>query len=210
MRKRLFVDMDGTLAKFQPVDTLETLYEKNYYLDLPEQKNVVQAIKKLTENPNIEVYILSAVLSDSLYALDEKNLWLDVHLPEIDEGHRIFPPCGAPKALYIPGGLRPDDHLLDDYTQNLILWEPPAKGIKLLNGINHTKGTWDKNRLRMDKAPDELTADMENIILHGARIMDYQLNPSDKKNIAHKVTGRLHEKNSPAKDLPIRPRGFDL
>lgn len=29
-KKRLFVDMDGTLAVFRNVDTLETLYEKGY------------------------------------------------------------------------------------------------------------------------------------------------------------------------------------
>ena len=29
-KQRLFVDIDGTLAVFKPVDTLETLYEKGY------------------------------------------------------------------------------------------------------------------------------------------------------------------------------------
>lgn len=143
MRKRLLVDMDGTLAVFKPVDTLETLYEKGYFLNLEPHRNVIDAVKRIIkENNDIEVFIMSAVLSDSKYALDEKDEWLDKFLPEIDREHRIFPPCGADKKEYVPDGICPSDYLLDDYTKNLALWEPPAKGIKLLNGINHTKGTW--------------------------------------------------------------------
>lgn len=38
-KQRLFVDMDGTLAEFKPVDTLEVLYEKDYFLNLkPNEK----------------------------------------------------------------------------------------------------------------------------------------------------------------------------
>ena len=69
-KKRLFVDLDGTLAEFRKVDTLEKLYEKNYFLELKPHENVVAAIRNIKNNhPEIEVYILSAVLSDSKYAL---------------------------------------------------------------------------------------------------------------------------------------------
>ena len=34
MKNRLFVDMDGTLAVFKTVDTMETLYEKGYFKNL--------------------------------------------------------------------------------------------------------------------------------------------------------------------------------
>ena len=72
--KRLFVDMDGTLAVFTPVDELETLYEQGYFLNLQPHENVVAAIKEIiTKHPEIEVSILSAYLSDSKYALAEKN-----------------------------------------------------------------------------------------------------------------------------------------
>lgn len=70
---RLFIDMDGTLAKFQTVDTLEKLYEKGYFYNLPPNENVVEAIRNIINNhPEKEVYILSAVLSDSKYAKAEK------------------------------------------------------------------------------------------------------------------------------------------
>lgn len=141
-KQRLFVDMDGTLAEFKPVDTLEVLYEKDYFLNLKPNENVLGAIKQLIAKNDIDVYILSAYLSDSHYALDEKNAWLDKYLPELPQEKRLFVPCGTDKSIVVPGHIKHDDYLLDDYTKNLSEWEPPARGIKLINGINHTNGTW--------------------------------------------------------------------
>ncbi len=170
---RLFVDMDGTLAVFNPVDTLETLYQPGYFSNLEPQDNVVQAVKSIiTTRPEIEVYILSAVLTDSAYAQDEKNEWLDRYLPEVDSAHRIFPPCGADKKDYIRGGVRDTDFLLDDYTQNLTLWHPPGQGIKLLNGINHTRGTWEYDRIRCDKLPEDLATNLISVINGVSTVMD--------------------------------------
>ncbi len=172
-KQRLFVDMDGTLAVFTPVDTLETLYEKGYFLYLMPQHNVVNAVRSIImHNPEIEVFILSAYLSDSAYALQEKNAWLDHFLPEVDRKHRIFTPCGSDKKLAIQGGIRSNDYLLDDYTKNLDAWEPPAKGIKLLNGINHTKGTWLKNRIRLNRKPQELANIIVSVMKGKSKIYD--------------------------------------
>lgn len=181
MRERLFVDMDGTLAVFKPVDTLETLYEEGYFLNLQPHENVVEMVKEfVASHPDIEVFIMSAVLSDSKYALKEKNEWLDMYLPEIDAAHRVFPPCGVDKKEYVPGGIRPTDFLLDDYTKNLTLWQPPAKGIKLLNGINHTRGTWQHDCLSFEKSGKELVADVVAIMKNGVCIKDKM--PGEKIN----------------------------
>ena len=115
-KQRLFVDMDGTLAEFKPVDTLEVLYEKDYFLNLKPNENVLGAIKQLIAKNDIDVYILSAYLSDSRYALYEKNAWLDKSE-----------------------------------------WEPPAKGIKLINGINHTNGTWQGDKIQFTHSPEEIS-----------------------------------------------------
>lgn len=72
-RQRIFIDMDGTLAEFRNVDTLEKLYEPGYFLNLQPNSNVVNAVKLLIEKADVEVYVLSAYLTDSAYALDEKN-----------------------------------------------------------------------------------------------------------------------------------------
>lgn len=149
-KRRLFVDMDGTLAEWKPTKKLETLYEEGYFLNLNPYDNVVEAIRLIiTEEEEVEVFILSAYLTDSDYALNEKNTWIDKYLPEIDQDHRIFCTCQTKvnKKEYVPGGVLESDRLLDDYTNNLNDWEPPAVGIKLLNGINDTHRSWQGERI---------------------------------------------------------------
>jgi Uncharacterized protein conserved in bacteria len=178
-RTRLFVDMDGTLATFYPVEKLEILYEEGYFRNLAPIQNVVDAVKEIIlEDPEIEVHILSAYLTDSPYALKEKNEWLDEHLPELEKENRIFLPCGEDKKQVIPGGARENDFLLDDYTNNLMLWQPPGKGIKLLNGINHTKGTWQHDALRYDKDAVVLAKNIVEV-LNGEQIRDATLKVED-------------------------------
>jgi len=164
-KQRLFVDMDGTLAFFRNIDSLELLYEKGYYRNLEPMSNVVEAVKEIIENhQEVEVFILSAVLSDSRYAMQEKIEWLNEYLPEVDQEHCIFPPCGVDKKEYVPGGIRETDAVLDDYTTNLISWEPSGLGIKILNGINHTKGLWAGNRLDYSKNGKKLTKNIIQIM----------------------------------------------
>lgn len=190
-KQRLFVDMDGTLAVFQPVDELEALYEKGYFEKLAPHQNVVDAIRELSINcPEIEVFILSSVLADSRYALEEKNRWLDRLLPEVDKAHRIFPPCGADKKDFVPGGIRESDCLLDDYTKNLTLWQPPAKGIKLLNGINATKGSWSHDRIRYDKPVPELVKSILSS-MGGARVLDARPQDEGKEKSPSQSTIRF-------------------
>lgn len=172
-KKRLIVDMDGTLAEFKKVDTLEQLYEKNYFLNLSPHINVIEAVKEIiSKNDDIEVYICSSVLSDSKYALKEKNAWLDKYLPEIPKDRRIFPPCGEDKKKYIPNGVSENDFLLDDYTNVLRMWNPPGRGIKLMNGINGTNGTWKSDKISMDKSSSELRLNIEDIVFNRKHYYD--------------------------------------
>ncbi len=172
-KKRLFVDIDGTLAEFKTINTIETLYEKGYFESLKPNKNVVEAIKDIVKNHSeIDVYIISAVLSDSKYALSEKKNWLEKYLPEIPREKCIFPPCGSDKKNFIPDGIRPDDYLLDDYSINLNSWEPPARGIKLLNGINGNNGTWKSDSLSCLNSGAELSDKLCKIINGGEKIVE--------------------------------------
>ncbi|WP_092755450.1 5' nucleotidase, NT5C type [Hydrogenoanaerobacterium saccharovorans] len=185
-RKRLFVDMDGTLAVFKPTNRLEALYEKDYFANLKPIDSVIGAIKLIIkQHPEVEVNILSSYLSDSPYALQEKNEWLDMYLPETNsDKRRIFLPCGQDKKDYVAGGIKETDYLLDDYTHNLSQWEPPAKGIKLLNGINHTRGTWDKDRIRFDKSSEQLASDIINVMAGVAQVKDDKPELTDGKEQA--------------------------
>ena len=144
LKKRIFIDMDGTLAVWNKCKQLEDLYQPGYFAELDPQMSVVNAVKILLERygSEIEVFILSAVLEDNPNAIPDKNQWLDRYLPEIDAEHRIFSSGSRPKHLAVPGGVRSNDTLLDDYTTNLLAWANHANGVKLLNGINHSRGTW--------------------------------------------------------------------
>lgn len=152
--KRLFIDMDGTLAEFKPVDQIEQLYEKGYFADLTPLYNVVDGIKTFKQDHlDYDVFILSSTLLDSPYALPEKNDWLNKFLPEINQLHRFFSFCGQKKSEAVPYGIQPDDVLLDDYSANLFEWT--GKGIKLMNGINGTKGSWQGQRIDAMLSPQE-------------------------------------------------------
>lgn len=196
-KQRLFVDMDGTLAVFTPVDEMETLYEQGYFSNLKPHENVVAAIRDIVVNhPEIEVNILSAYLSDSQFALAEKNEWLNQYLPEIDQEHRIFVPCGSDKKEGIVGGIRSNDFLLDDYTKNLNDWQPPARGIKLLNAINHTRGSWEHDRIRYDREPSALSEAIVSVMREEQRIFDDKISADnlDKSAALQKdLTGKPRE-----------------
>lgn len=173
MGNRLFVDLDGTCAVWQPVAE-EQLFEKGYYRNLPEYKNVVAAVNHIVEtHPEIEVFVLSKYLTNSDYALAEKDEWVSEHLPGIDDAHRIFVPYEMDKRDMIPDQLQETDYLLDDYTKNFDNWQPPARGIKLLNGINHTKGTWQDNRISLLRQPEDFAESLVRIIEKGEEIRDY-------------------------------------
>lgn len=142
MNRRIFIDMDGTLAKWKNVINADELYEQGYYLNLEPNSKLIEEIKSLIWKGE-DIYILSSFLDGSKYALDEKNKWLDKYLPELDNARRIFVKYGDNKSDYIKSGISNSDYLLDDYTKNLIDWKiAGGTGIKYLNGINHTKGTW--------------------------------------------------------------------
>ncbi len=149
-KQRIFIDMDGVLAVFKETDKIETLYEKKFFLNLKPQKNVVEMVGNLQDNPEYEIFILSAYLTDSKYAKTEKIQWLNQYLPDIDTEHILFCPCGEDKNKYVPNGICQSDILLDDYTPNLMDWKNAGGiAIKIMNGINGTKGTWQGAKLNI-------------------------------------------------------------
>lgn len=165
-KPRLFVDMDGTLAVFNNnLSSEEQLYEQGYFLRLEPQTEAIEAVRGIIADQKMDVYVLSAVLTDSLYALNEKNEWVDKFLPEIDDGHRVFTPVGQEKAQYIPHGIQKGDVLLDDYSKNLHEWPEKGVAIKLMNGINGTKGTWRGPSVTLADGADAIRRGIEEIVL---------------------------------------------
>jgi len=157
----LYVDMDGTLAKFNRLSTMEDLLSEGYFRNLEPLKNVLLAIKLLIESDELEVFSLSKYLTDSLYALHEKDEWLEEHLPELDKDHRIFVPYNRDKTEFI-GELSETDLLLDDYFENLTKWH--GVPIKLFNGINGTSNRgWDGHSTNYLFSPEKIAEDILQI-----------------------------------------------
>ena len=142
-RYRVFFDIDGVLAEFRE-SSYQELLSRGYFLDLKPQQEVIDALELLARDPSLQVYVLSAFLEESLYALEEKKIWVARHIPAAAEGlvHCIYLPCGSDKAAAVPGGIRPKDILVDDYNLNLNSWAAGGIAIKLLNGINNRHGSW--------------------------------------------------------------------
>lgn len=151
MKPRFFIDMDGTLAEWRDIKSNSELYQKGYYESLKPNNYLLEEVKKLIKEGK-DIYILSSFLSDSDYALKEKNIWLNKYLPELPVQKRIFVPYGNVKYKYLPSKITSFDYLIDDHTKNLLDWkEAGGTGIKFLNGINHIKGVWQGLLLREDE-----------------------------------------------------------
>lgn len=153
-KTRVFIDLDGTAAEWKASAQYEDLYEEGYFKDLRPNAAVVEAARMLARNPDFEVFVLSAYLYDSRYAKSDKNAWVEREMPEIKRENRLFVPSSSEKFMFVPGGIRPTDVLLDDYTKNLVPWNDLAVGVKCLNGINNTNGTWKGATVHILDSPE--------------------------------------------------------
>lgn len=178
----LFVDMDGTMAVWQTIPHMETLYEEGYFRNLPTIENICKAVNILATDPKytdkISVFVLSAYLSDSQFAFNEKHEWLDEHMPNIKDLHRYLLPFGSNKAEFLKeefmlDGLKDNFMLLDDYSANLHDWKKlGGTGVKVLNGINNTHGSWKGDSVNYTDDPSKIAESIGNMatrILEGER-----------------------------------------
>lgn len=162
MKKRLFVDMDGTIAEWHSESGPEELYEEGYFARLHPYTSILQVVSELAhevQNREIgaEIFIFSAYLADSAYAAAEKREWIARCLPNLfDDAHILLVPCGQSKTAAVPGGVGPEDYLLDDYTKNLREWEA-AGGvpIKVFNGCNGKRNPVWKCSVYSNRHPEE-------------------------------------------------------
>ena len=169
-KPRLFIDMDGTLARFHDeVRYLERMWEEDFFTELKPFQELVDGVRMFKQqHPDAEVFILSAAIEgEPPYCKQQKHKWLDRYLPEIDREHRIFTEIGTPKAQYITGGISGTDILIDDYNKGLEEWQRSGgKSVKCINNINH-KGLhgalWTGDTLRNSDSPAAISAKLEEL-----------------------------------------------
>jgi 5'(3')-deoxyribonucleotidase len=142
--KKIFLDLDGTLAKFNVRNALNRFQtEKGFFANLKAYKGI-ENINELAKEGN--VYIISA--SPNEQADKDKATWIDLFLPNLPKSNICFCRLGKNKAKEIKKNLNiiinKECILLDDYTQNLVEWESVGGvGIKRLTSVaNNKSGKW--------------------------------------------------------------------
>ena len=95
--KKIFLDLDGTLAKFNVPNALKRFeIEKGFFARLGAYKNI-DKINEMAKAGN--VYIISA--SPNIYADLDKMTWIKKYLPNVIIEIVIFCRLGINKARYI-------------------------------------------------------------------------------------------------------------
>lgn len=142
---KLFLDMDGTIAKFNSKRNALARFdnEKGFFLSLKPFK-YIELVNQMIIDNNIEIYVISA--SPNEQADNDKMAWLRTYLPNLSIENICFCRIGTNKAKEIKRQLNIDIdnncYLLDDYTKNLIEWNNcNGIGIKRLTSLadNSTK-----------------------------------------------------------------------
>lgn len=146
---RVFLDLDGTLAKFNVPNALNRFEnEKGFFANLGAYKGI-DKINELAKQGNI--YIISA--SPNKNADEDKMKWINKFLPNIPKNNIVICRCGECKAFVLQKlGLIIDKacYLLDDYTKNLIEWENyGGTGIKRITEVaDNSTGKWTGLQLK--------------------------------------------------------------
>jgi len=174
MVKRLYVDMDGTLARFyEQAFCIEKMHETGFFRELSPYSNAVGAIKQIitSHNEEVEVCILSAAGNEQI--IKDKIDWLMKHFQIPVTCY--FCELGENKAEYIQRvtgeDLSEHDFLLDDYSANLIDWENHGgTGIKFrneLNGRGWNGHGFKGHTVYHDSDPEALATDILEIVSTG-------------------------------------------
>ena len=111
----VFVDMDGTLVEWQS-SPIDEVMSPGYFQNRRPMGSMIQAAKNLMKMGH-PIYITSKVISGTT-AVEDKNIWLDRHFPQIRRENRFFIPYENKNKNIIPlsGGVKPYYILIDDST----------------------------------------------------------------------------------------------
>ena len=134
---KIFLDLDGTLAKFNVRNALERFdKEVGFFAKLGAYKGI-EVINELAKTN--QLFIISA--SPNEQADNDKRIWISKFLPNVNEHNVTLCRLGENKAEIIQTKynlvINEQCYLLDDYTKNLVEWESfGGKGIKRLTTIS--------------------------------------------------------------------------
>lgn len=144
MNKKVFLDLDGTLAKFNVKNALERFdKEVGFFAKLGAYKGI-EVVNELAKTN--QLFIISA--SPNEQADKDKMVWIQKYLPNVSIDNITLCRIGQNKAQIIEEkySIKIDNncYLLDDYTKNLNEWESfGGLGIKRLTSVaDNSRKLW--------------------------------------------------------------------
>lgn len=144
MNKKIFLDLDGTLAKFNIRNALERFdKEVGFFAKLGAYKGI-EVVNELAKTN--QLFIISA--SPNEQADKDKMVWIQKYLPNVSMDNITLCRIGQNKAQIIEEkySIKIDNncYLLDDYTKNLNEWESfGGLGIKRLTSVaDNSRKLW--------------------------------------------------------------------
>lgn len=137
-KRRFFFDADGVLFLFDQSKSLEEVCAPGYFQTVAPVPNVIKAFQILNEMGE-DVYILTKVFEDG-HSRNDKMVSFMRTFPGLAKDHIIFVSYSGDKNDAVEN-ISSQDILLDDFSPNCRSWKGTA--VKLYNGYNGTKGTWD-------------------------------------------------------------------
>lgn len=142
--KKIFLDLDGTVAKFNVRNALERFdNEIGFFAKLGAYKGI-ESVNELAKSGI--VYIISA--SPNTQADNDKMIWINKYLPNVPLENITMCRLGENKAKIIENkysmSISQECYLLDDYTKNLQEWVANGgTGIKRLTSVaDNSTGKW--------------------------------------------------------------------
>lgn len=142
--KKIFLDLDGTVAKFNVRNALKRFdNEIGFFAKLGAYKGI-ESINELAKSGI--VYIISA--SPNAQADNDKMIWINKYLPNVPLENITMCRVGENKAKIIENkysmSISQECYLLDDYTKNLQEWVANGgTGIKRLTSVaDNSTGKW--------------------------------------------------------------------
>ena len=152
--KKIFLDLDGTLAKFNVPNALERFdKEEGFFKNLGAYKGI-EVVNELAKEK--ELFIISA--SPNEQADKDKMIWINKYLPNISKANITICRIGENKAQIIQDKynitINEECYLLDDYTKNLKEWETfGGKGIKRITKVaDNSRKIWQGLVLKQMKS----------------------------------------------------------
>lgn len=144
MNKKVFLDLDGTLAKFNVRNALKRFdKEVGFFAKLGAYKGI-EVVNELAKTN--QLFIISA--SPNEQADKDKMVWIQKYLPNVSIDNITLCRIGQNKAQIIEKkySIKIDNncYLLDDYTKNLNEWESfGGLGIKRLTSVaDNSRKLW--------------------------------------------------------------------